>query len=48
MTFKFGNRELAAAIGEVADGDVLVLTLTGFTFDDIPITGEDVVVILKK
>ena len=48
LTFKFSNRELAAAIGEVADGDVLVLTLTGFTFDDIPIAGEDVVVILKK
>ena len=48
LTFFFKSRELAAALGEVADGDVLVLTLTGFTMGDIPILGEDVVVILKK
>jgi hypothetical protein len=48
LTFKFEALEVAAAIGDVSDGEVLVLTLTGYTMDDIPIVGEDVVVILKK
>jgi hypothetical protein len=48
LTFRFEALEVAAAIGDVNDGEVLVLTLTGYTMDDIPIVGEDVVVILRK
>jgi hypothetical protein len=48
LTLKFDALELAAAVGDVTDGDVLVLTLTGYTMSDIPVLGEDVVIILKK
>ena len=48
MTLKFDTQEIVAAIGDVEDGDVLILTLTGNLQDGTPITGEDVVVILKK
>ena len=51
LTLKFKSQELVAAIGEVADGDVLVLTLTGALLEEFggtPIIGEDVIVILKK
>jgi hypothetical protein len=48
LTFKFDAQEVAAALGDVADGDVVILTLTGFTVDDIPILGEDVVRIVRK
>jgi hypothetical protein len=37
-----------AALGEVGDGDVLVLQLTGNLMDGTPIMGEDVVIILVK
>lgn len=51
LTLKFKSQDLAAAIGEVADGDVLVLQLTGNLMEEFggtPIFGEDVIVILKK
>jgi len=51
MTFKFDGPEVAAALGDVADGDVLVLQLDGFLkeeFGGTCIVGEDVIVILKK
>lgn len=48
LTLKFDAQEVAAALGEVGDGDVLVLTLTGQLWDGTPITGEDVVIILEK
>ncbi|MEA2000366.1 MAG: hypothetical protein U9N84_00545, partial [Actinomycetota bacterium] len=48
LTLKFDALELTAALGEVADGEVLVLTVSGFLMDGIPIVGEDVIVILKK
>jgi hypothetical protein len=51
LTLKFKSQELVAAIGEVADGDVLVLSLTGNLMEEFggtPIIGEDVIVILKK
>jgi hypothetical protein len=48
LTLKFDTQEIVAALGDVADGDVLILTLTGNLQDGTPITGEDVVVILKK
>jgi hypothetical protein len=51
LVFHFDTQELVAVLGEVADGDVLVLQLTGNLkeeFGGTPIVGEDVVVILKK
>lgn len=51
LTLKFDAQEIVAALGDVNDGDVLVLTLTGNLleeFDGTPIQGEDVVVILEK
>ena len=51
LTLKFDTQEIVEALGEVEDGEGLVLTLTGNLleeFDETPIEGEDVVVILKK
>ena len=42
------GKPLVAALGPDADGDVLVLRLTGNLLDETGIMGEDVVVILKK
>ncbi len=48
LTLKFSRQAIIAALGEVSDGDVLVLTLSGKLLDGTEFTGEDVVVILKK
>lgn len=51
LVFHFNTQEIITAIGDVNDGDVLVLQLTGNLLEDFggtPIVGEDVVVILKK
>lgn len=48
LTLKFNTQEIVGMLGEVADGDQLVLTLTGETYDGTPIKGQDCVVILKK
>jgi len=48
MTLKFDRQEILAALEPVSDGEVRVLTLTGMTYDGIPILGQDCVVIRKK
>ena len=51
LALKYDALELAAALGDVNDGDVLVLPLTGNLkeeFGGTPIVGEDVVLIIKK
>jgi hypothetical protein len=48
LTFKFDIQEIVAALGDVNDGDVLVLSLTGRLMGGEGFVGEDVVVILKK
>jgi hypothetical protein len=51
LTLKFNAREVAAALGDVSDGDVLILRLVANLQEDCggtPIVGEDVVWILKK
>ncbi|MBL7208953.1 MAG: hypothetical protein ISS52_02520 [Dehalococcoidia bacterium] len=51
LTLKFSTQDVVDALGDVSDGDCLVLTLIGNLkeeFDGTPIVGEDVVVILKK
>jgi hypothetical protein len=51
LTLKFKMQEIVDALGEVNDGDCVVLTLTGNLkeeFGGISIIGEDVVKIIKK
>jgi hypothetical protein len=48
LTFKFDSQEVVAALGDVEDGDVLVLSLTGSLLGGEGFVGEDVVVIVKK
>ena len=51
LTLKFDTQEVVAALGEVSDGDCLVLTLSGQLMEEFggtEISGEDVIVILNK
>ena len=51
LSFKYKAQEVVAALGEVNDGDVLVLHLTGNLkeeFGGTPFFGEDVVLIIKN
>ena len=51
LTLKFNSQEIVAALGDVSDGDMLVLQLIGNLKEEYggtSIVGEDVVVILKK
>jgi hypothetical protein len=51
LTLSFDAQEIASALGEVSDGDVLVLHLRGTLKEEFgghTFFGEDVVVILKK
>jgi hypothetical protein len=48
LTLKFETQEIVAALGDVEDGDILKLELTGQLTDGSPITGQDVIIILKK
>ena len=51
LTLKFDTQEVIEALGEVDDGDVIVLSLTGNLLEEhggTTIEGEDVVIILKK
>jgi hypothetical protein len=51
LVLKFKAREVVAALGEVSDGDVLVLELEGYLMDEFgggAILGEDVIIIVTK
>jgi len=48
LTFKFDHQAIVAALGTVQPREVRVLTLTGMTYDSIPIMGKDCVVIIHK
>ena len=48
LTLKFDTQTLIQALGDVQDGEVRVLTLTGVLQDGTPIEGQDVVVIKAK
>jgi hypothetical protein len=48
MTLKFKNQEILVALDSVYDGEVRVLTLTGATYDGMPIEGQDCVIIIRK
>jgi len=51
LTLKFDNQAVVAALGEVIDGEVRILRLTGSllpAFGGTPIAGEDVVVVVHR
>ncbi|KPJ66746.1 MAG: hypothetical protein AMJ43_06965 [Coxiella sp. DG_40] len=48
LTLKFETRQVVDALGEVTDGDVLPLTLTGMLFDETAIEGVDCIVVVGK
>jgi hypothetical protein len=48
LALKFDTQAVAAALGTVNDGDVLVLHLTGTLRNGTPVSGEDVVTIIQK
>jgi hypothetical protein len=51
LAINFDRQEIIAALGNVEDGECLILHLTGNLKDEFngtPIVGEDVILILKK
>ena len=48
LTLKFKTHDIVTALGEVNDGEVHILTLTGTLLDGTPIVGDDVVWIRKN
>jgi hypothetical protein len=48
LVLHFDRQAIAAAIGSVANGDIVVLNLEGELFDGTPIIGEDVVRIITR
>lgn len=48
LTLKFNTQELVEGLGEVNDGDELVITIKGSTFDGPDLVGDDCILILKK
>lgn len=47
LTLKFDNQSIVAVIGEIADGDIVELTLTGELRDGTKIEGSNIVLIIK-
>jgi hypothetical protein len=47
LTLQFDAEAVIAALGDVSDGDVVVVQLTGQLRDGTPIMGEDVIVIIR-
>ncbi len=48
LTLKFDRQAIIEAIGEVVDGEELILEFTGELYDGTPIIGEDCVIIRAK
>lgn len=48
LTLKFDNQAIVGELGEVTDGEVRKLTLTGKLFDGTEIEGNDCIVVLVK
>jgi hypothetical protein len=48
LTLKFKTQEIVEAIGDVNDGDILLLELTGVSFDEAPIEGADCILVRGK
>jgi len=48
LTLKFETEEIVNALGEVVNGETLVLTLTGESLDGTPIEGSDCILVISK
>jgi hypothetical protein len=48
LTLKFRKRDIAAALGPVADGDIITLTIGGFLNSGMEILGTDCVIIRSE
>ena len=48
LTLKFETKDIVEALGEVVDGEELMLTLTGALLDETPIEGADCIIVLSK
>jgi hypothetical protein len=48
LSLKFDTQDMVNALGEVSDGDVITLTLSGFLLDGTEFSGEDIVTVLVK
>ena len=48
LTVKFNTQELVTALGEVSDGDELILTITGNLIDGQYIEGNDCIIIIDN
>lgn len=48
LTVKFKAQEIIAVLGDVEDGECILLELTGETIDGIPISGTDIGLIINK
>jgi hypothetical protein len=48
LTLKFETQEIVSTFGEVNDGDVLALSVSGVLVDETPIEGSDCIVIRGK
>ncbi|MCK5617980.1 MAG: aryl-sulfate sulfotransferase [Candidatus Krumholzibacteria bacterium] len=48
LTLKFSRQDIAAVLGNVANGDVVTLTLTGSLLDGTPFEAADCVTVLAK
>ena len=46
LTLKFNAQEIIAALGDLYDGDVLELQLTGQTLNGVPFVGFDCVIVV--
>ncbi|MGD2086185.1 MAG: hypothetical protein PVH61_08380 [Candidatus Aminicenantes bacterium] len=48
LILKFNTREIVEELGEVTDGEILELTLTGKLTDGTPIEGNDCIIVINK
>jgi len=48
LTLKFDMQEIVAALGPVADGDIIPVELTAMLLDGTPVVGSDCVIIRSK
>ncbi len=48
LSLKFDTRLMVEALGDVADGDVVTLTLSGTLYDGTGFSGQDIVTILDR
>ncbi len=48
LVLKFETQEIVSVLGEVNDGDIITLTLTGSSYDDEELEAQDSITIIKR